>query len=422
MSASRNRAELPARIVVGSVKLMTRHRLLVSCIGIALLLLFTGAYILVGSLGVNPARSMMTVRVLLPESGGLLPNQDVTLRGIPVGRVASVQPSGDGVTAVVDIKSDVRIPQASRVRVAGLSPAGEQYLDFRPLHERGPTLTDGSTIGRDQTTVPVSLARLLGDADGALAQVDPKKLAAITDELRVSAKGPQKLADLLDGGALLLTTLDSVLPQTVSVITASRTVLTTLADETSGLAQTSHNLKQILAGVRKMDGGFRTLLDDGGAPLTLTQQILADNSSTTVQLLENLTTIAKDSYARVPALKALFPTYRGSAVEAVSSIIHDGAIWELADPYPRYGCDYPLPRRSPAIPDFHEPYLYTYCANPDPAVLIRGARNAPRPPGDDTAGPPPEYDPLKLSDPTPVGRWTIPTPYGGPPLPQIPPR
>src|ERR1700694_655607 len=57
---------------------------------------------------------------------------------------------------------------------------------------------------------------------------------------------------------------------------------------------------------------------------------------------------------------------------------------------------------------------------PPPAALVRGARNAPRPPGDDTAGPPTDYNPLAHTDPTPVGPNSIPTPYGGPQLPTTP--
>jgi hypothetical protein len=49
-----------------------------------------------------------------------------------------------------------------------------------------------------------------------------------------------------------------------------------------------------------------------------------------VQLLGNLTTIAQLSYVRVPALKALFPTTRGSVLDAVDSIVHDGGIWGSA--------------------------------------------------------------------------------------------
>lgn len=413
--------DFTARGIVDSIRLIARHRLVASCLVLALIVCVAGGYILVSALHINPARSTIAVRILLAESGGLLPNQDVTVRGIPVGRVISVDPAGDGVVAVAHIDSDARIPQSSAVRVSGLSPAGEQYLDFRPAASGGPALRDGETITQDRTSVPISLTRVFSNADGALAQLDPGRLAAITDELRVSRQGPQKLAALFDGGALLVTTLYSVLPQTVSAVRESRITLTTLVDSAEGLDRLAQNTEQILTGVNAMDGGFRTLVDKGSAPLTQVDDIIADNSETMVALLGNLTTIAQLSYVRIPALNALFPTHRGSVLEAAESVIHDGGQWSIVDPYPHYGCDYDLPRRPPQIPDFPEPYLYTYCPNPDPSVLIRGARNAPRPPGDDTAGPPPDYDRLKTADPTPIGPFTVPTPYGGPALPHEPP-
>jgi virulence factor Mce-like protein len=417
MVVSTNPLEWSARLIVVSVRTLTRRRVAVSVGGLVLTMLAATTYIVVGSLGINPARSMIAVRVFLPESGGLLPNQDVTLRGVPIGRVESVNFSGTGVVALAAIDAGVRVPRNSLVRVSGLSPAGEQYLDFRPVNDRGSALTDGSVVGENQTAVPVSLPRLLADGDGLLAQLDPRKLAVITDELRVGHQGPQKLAALLDGGAFLISTLDSVLPQTVSVLRTSRTVLTTLADVSPGLDHTSQNLQDILRGVNAMDGGVRRLLDHGSAPLTALDAIFSDNSDTMDQLLGNLTTVAQVSYAHIPALQALLAAPRPSALDALRSIIHEGAFWAIADIYPRYSCDYNLPRRPPTVPDFPEPYLYTYCANPDPSVLIRGARNAPRPPGDDTAGPPAGYDPLAQTDPTPVGPNTMPTPYGGPQLP-----
>lgn len=422
MSGGLSRAvDRTALRIVDGFRMLSQRRLLVACVGLALTLVFAGGYILISALDINPARSSMAVRVLLPESGGLLPNQDVTVRGVPVGRVLSVMPTAEGVVAVASIPSGLRIPENSPVRVSALSAAGEQYLDFRPENDNGPAITDGAIIGGKQTSVPVSLARLLADADGMLAQLDPEKLAVITDELRVSPQGPAKLAAVLDGGALLITTLYSVLPNTVSAIRNTRVVSTILVDTNDGLGQTANNLNQILTGVHRMDGGYRTLVDHGAAPLTALDEVIADNSDTMVQLLGNLTTVAQLSYVRVPALKALFPTYRGSVIDALASTYHDGGAWSIATGYPHYGCDYNLPRKSPAIPDFHEPFIHTYCPNPDPSVLIRGARNAPRPSGDDTAGPPPGYDPLKTSDPTPTGRWSIPTTYGGPPMPQIPP-
>ena len=80
----------------------------------------------------------------------------------------------------------------------------------------GPILSDGSVIAQGKATVPVSLAQLLANADGALAQVDTAKLELIKKELSLSDAGPQKLADIIDGGTFLLSTLDSVLPETTT--------------------------------------------------------------------------------------------------------------------------------------------------------------------------------------------------------------
>ncbi len=415
MTVSRNPLEQSARLIVTAIRWLARHRLTMSVVGLVLTLLTATTFILVDSLGINPARSAYAVRVMLPESGGLLPKQDVTLRGVPIGRVESVNLTDTGVVATAAIDSDVPVPLNSSVRVSALSAAGEQYLEFRPLSDHGPNLTNGSVIGQNQTSIPVSLPRLLANGDGVLAQLDPKKLAAISDELRVGHQGPEKLAALLDGGAFLISTLNSVLPQTVSVLHTSRTVLTTLADVSPGLRATSQQLQGILHGVNAMDGGFRTLVDRGSAPLTALDAIIADNSETMVQLLGKLTTTAQVLNDRVPAIHHMLNAPRSSAFDALGSIMHDGAVWAIADIYPRYSCDYNLPRRPVSVPDYFEPYIYTYCTNPDPSILVRGARNAPRPPGDDTAGPPPGYDPLATATPTPIYPNTIPMPYGGPP-------
>ena len=171
-----------------------------------------------------------------------------------------------------------------------------------------------------------------------------------------------------------------------------------------------------------MPDGYRRLTEQTPGSLTAIDDLFSDNSETMVQMLGSLASTSQLLYLGVPALNALFPNYRTSALDAIGSIMHDHGLWATPDIYPRYACDYGTPRRPPSSADYPEPYMYTYCRNDDPGVLIRGARNAPRPPGDDTAGPPPEADLCRTTDPTPPGRFTIPTPYGGPVLPIEPPH
>ncbi|OBG32250.1 MlaD family protein [Mycolicibacter heraklionensis] len=411
-----------SRQVVALVRAGYRRKNLLSGLALAMTLVVAVGYLLIGALRVNPARSTYQITIALPDSGGLLTNQDVSVRGVPVGRIESLRVTANGVDAVANIDSKVKIPAASPVRVSGLSAAGEQYIDFEPPSSSGPFLSAGSVVSRDRATTPIPMSQLLADADGMLAQTDPRKLELIKKELSLSGEGPQKLTDIVDGGSFLLSTLDSVLPETVSLLKSSRVVLTMLSDVNNGMAATSNNLDKVLKGVNPMIGGYHRLVDQAPGMLTQVDGLFDDNSDTMVGLLGNLVTPAQLLYVRTPALNALFPNYRGSTVDALSSAIHEDGMWATVDIYPRYTCDYGTPRRPPSQADYPEPFLYGYCRDTDQSVLVRGAHNAPRPPGDDTAGPPPGADLAATTDPTPKGRYTIPTPYGGPPLLIEPPR
>jgi len=411
-----------ADVLVGVVRAGHRKRAWLSAGALMMTFVVATGYLLIGALQVNPFDADYRVTVRLPESAGLLPNQDVTLRGVPAGKVERLDITAAGVDAVITVTSSVPIPMSSDVRVSGLSPAGEQYIDFVASANDGPFLGDGSIVEQGRATVPVSLADLLAHADGALAQVDTAKLDIIRRELSLSEDGPQKLADIIDGGTFLLSTLDSVLPETTSLLRTSQSVFTLAADKNAGIDSAADNLASTLDGVARMREGYRRLTDQAPGALTDIDNLFADNSDTMVQLLGNLTTATRLLYLRVPELNALFPSHRTSVLDALGSVMHDNGLWATGDIYPRYACDYGTPRRPPSAADYPEPYLYTYCRDDHPGVLVRGAKNAPRPAGDDTAGPPPGADLGRTTDPTPKGRFTIPTPYGGPVLPIEPPR
>ncbi len=407
--------------IVGAVKYGHRKKAWLSALALLLTLLIGLSYLLLGALRWNPLRSVYRVTMELPASGGLLVNQDVTLRGVPIGKVEQLSITPDGVNAEVRLNSSTKLSTTSKARVAGLSAAGEQYIDFDGGNGEAPFLSNGSTFPMGRTAIPVTMAELIGHSDGMLKQVDTEKLEIIKEELGTSKEGPQKLTDIVEGGTFLLSTLDGVLPQTTQLLNTSRITLQLVSDKNEGMKVATANLTEVFGGVNRMTGGFRTLTNEAPKTFAATDTLFSDNSDTMVQLLGDLTTVTELMYLRVPALNALFPSYRGSVMDSLSSIIHDDGFWVTADIYPRYTCDYGTPRLPPSSADFPEPFMYNYCRDTDPAVLIRGAKNAPRPAGDDTYGPPPGADLGKRTDPSPEGRYSIPTPYGGPTLPIEPP-
>ncbi|MFN8071697.1 MAG: MlaD family protein [Mycobacterium sp.] len=408
--------------IVGTVKALHRKKAWLSAIALVMALVIGVGYLLLGALRWNPFRSTYLATVELPASGGLLVNQDVTLRGVPIGKVTKLSIVPDGVNAEVRLNSATELSKSTKGRVAGLSAAGEQYIDFDGGNGEGPFLTNGSVLKRGSTDVPVTLGELLGHADGMLKQIDTQKMEIIKKELGMSKEGPDKIRDIMDGGTFLISTLDGVAPQTTRMLNTSRVTLQLVADKQDGMKVASANFDQTFSGINKMVGGFRELMRVAPKTFDTTNTLFADNSDTMGQLLGDLVTTTQLMYVRVPALNALFPTYRGSLFDSLSSIIHDNGFWMNMDIYPRYTCDYGTPRQPPASADYPEPFMYTYCPHDDPAVLIRGAKNAPRPAGDDTYGPPPGADLGKQTDPSPEGRFSIPTPYGGPTLPMEPPK
>jgi virulence factor Mce-like protein len=243
--------ETLARFIVTAVKTGHRQRAWLSGIALVLTLVVGLAYLAIGALRINPFDSTYQVTIRLPESGGLLANQDVSVRGIRVGRIQSLRPTPTGIEVIANINANTKIPAASPVRVSGLSPAGEQYIDFEPASNSGPFLSNGSVIGPQRTTTPIPLSQVLADADGMLAQTDPKKLEIVKRELSLSKEGPQKLTDIIDGSTFLLSTMDPVLPQTVSMLKTSRVVLTTLSDKNAGLAVAARNVGDLMTGVNK---------------------------------------------------------------------------------------------------------------------------------------------------------------------------
>ncbi len=407
--------------VVGAVRAGHRRKSWLSAGLLVLVFVFAVAYLYLGALRVNPLASNYHATIELPASGGLLPNQNVTLRGVAIGRVESLDIVPAGINAHIRIDSRTKISESTGVRVTGLSAAGEQYVDFDGGTGEAPFLKDGTVFKLGQATVPATLATLLAHADGTLKQVDPEKLDVLKKELSLSKEGPQKMVDLVDGGTFLLSTIDSVLPEFTGLLKQSQTVLDLLADKNAGMKVANENLSGAFAGIDRMREGYRTLTETTPPALTATDNLFIDNSDTMDHLLGNMVNTSKLLYERVPALNALFPNYRGSMLDALGSIMHDHGMWATGVIYPRYACNYGTPRAAPSAADYLEPFMYTYCRDDDPAVLIRGAKNAPRPAGDDTAGPPPGADLGRRTDPTPKGRFTIPTPYGGPTLPIEPP-
>jgi virulence factor Mce-like protein len=367
----------------------------VTVVALAVLTVIGLTYLLFGVAQLDPIHRSMTMTVDLARSGGLLDHSQVSYRGYPVGRVRAIELRPGGVRVTVRVDEGTRIPVDTDVVVADLSAAGEQYIDFRPRSDHGPYLADGARIAQRDTATPIPFSQVISDVTKLTDQVDPRQVTVVVDEMQHAFNGSAPdIQRVLDGGDLLLNSLDGVLPNTVRALHNGRTVLGTVSDLRGELARFGGDAKDFTGTLRRADPTARTLLEDSPDTLRLVDDVVRKNGPSVAALLGDLGTTTDVVAMRLPAISQFLPglTTLGPAATAV---VRGDKIQVIADGYPRPTCDYGTPRRAPTIGGSPPPPINRYCTQTGPRMQQRGSTMVPRPRGDDTATAPKGADPAQ---------------------------
>ncbi|MGV9826254.1 MlaD family protein [Gordonia sp. NPDC003429] len=380
---------------------LRKHSILLGNIALVAVMLVGLAYLAFGSLGWRPLQGTYQLTIDFPRSGGLQQASPVTLRGARVGDVEEIAVQPTSVRVRVSIDDNVEINRNAVVSALSLSAAGEQYVDFVPPTADGPYFHDGDTISVNQTHVTAPFPALLESSLDVIDQIDPTKLRDIVanlDVALVSDTGTNDLHALFNAGGAIFADLYRVLPQTTKLISQTGTILATTADIQPDLGTTVAAGSTIVNAAVAADAEIRTLLGRGPAQFTSLAGSLGQIRDPVSDVLKQFADIARQGALRAPTVASLLPSIRDSSGTA-GAMFHDGAWWALAAIFPRPYCNYAVtPIRPTKILESTIP-TNLYCVTEDPNQQIRGSANAPRPPGDDTAGPAPGADPNERTVP-----------------------
>jgi phospholipid/cholesterol/gamma-HCH transport system substrate-binding protein len=131
-----------------------------------------------------------SVNAIFPDAGGVFTDQEVTYRGLTVGRVGEMEVVPEGVKIELIVEDDYKIPaENTEARVMFKSAVGEQFVDILPTTDSEPYLKDGSTIPIERTSIPVSTQALLTTTDTVLKGVPPEALKGAIDSLAEGLAG-----------------------------------------------------------------------------------------------------------------------------------------------------------------------------------------------------------------------------------------
>jgi phospholipid/cholesterol/gamma-HCH transport system substrate-binding protein len=375
-------------------------------------------YVAITYVGVNVFKHPYDISVQMPRTGGLYEKAAVTYRGVDVGRVKNIRVVPGGVDADVSIKEQYdHIPADTKAVVGNLSAVGEQFLDLQPQSGHGPYLHDGSVIHRRQITLPVPTQNLLRNLEQLAGSVNDHQLATVINELGKGFRhtGPN-LQKLVDNGNKLTTAAMDALPPTVKLVNDGKTVLDTQVQVAREFRTFARQINRFSAQLVKSDPDIRSTFDNGILAARQLNGLLKENKRKIPVLLDNLITVSQIQSARLPNLRAILGLYPANIANGFNTaepvhcstdqiaahrcdpskatvkdpvIARFGLVNDMTDNLCHQGYTPKSKRRTNNPPDWGgKAPLDIHCLAPhNSQKTVRGARNAPRPAGDHTAGP-----------------------------------
>lgn len=331
----------------------------------------------------------MTVTLKLPNTGGLYEFSNVTYRGIEVGKVTGIEPTSDGVTVTMSLKSSPEIPADLQANVRSVSAVGEQYVDLEPRSDAGPYLEDGSVIVGDRSSIPQAVGPMLDQMSALVDSIPTGTLTGLLDESYAALNGTgYELGSLFDSSARLAADANDTGDRVRNLITDSEPLLDGQAQKADAITTWARSLAGISRQIAEDDPAVRTILQTGPGAADEASRLLTEVKPTLPVLLANLTTVGQVGVAYHPSLEqllVLLPPYL-AATQSYGSSLNNPTGMALSEfsltlgdpPACSVGFLPPSSWRSPAdLTDVDTPDGL-YCKLPqDSPIGVRGTRNFP---------------------------------------------
>ncbi len=172
------------------------------------------------------------VSVALPQAGGILPDQQVTVMGRAVGRVSDVEVTEDGVLLTLSIQGDQSVPDPARTTVLRRSPIGEQAIDLAPTRADWTPAERDAQIATEDVTIAPEVAGLLEETVELFSALEVDDVTTLVEELAIALDGRGDRLRRLGRDSLdLQRTLVSGIPEFERLLDASEATLAVLQEQ-----------------------------------------------------------------------------------------------------------------------------------------------------------------------------------------------
>ncbi|WP_405137767.1 MCE family protein [Nocardia sp. NBC_01388] len=250
---------------------------------IGLLVLVVAVALIVNSLDIGQRR----VEADFAQAAQLGVGDQVTVAGVPVGRVAGLRLAGDHVSATLSINNDVALGSATTAAIKLTTLLGNRYVELRPAGSGSM-----ARIPLAQTEVPYDLQSALSDATTTFDQVDADKVGTALTDLSTQLQGlPQLVPSVMRNIKTLSGVIAERRDQIGALLTSTSQLTTVIQNQRTNLGVLFTQGSELLQAVQAKRQAITQILT-ATANLVNTLQPLAVNDQPEIQsLLNNLNQI-----------------------------------------------------------------------------------------------------------------------------------
>lgn len=285
------------------------------------------------------------------DSGGVFTGQEVTYRGVTVGRVGAMAVVRDGVRIQLVIERKYEIPKKDTIaRVRFKSAVGEQFVDLLPQTRSGPFFRNRDRIPIENTQLPVQQEELLRLLDRVLSGVPPKAIGNLVDVLGegLGGRGPALHAALAALDPLTATAAARTTELNDLAVAGDR--LGSAFDATAAEFVTGgKGLGRSLGALGRGAGGLEDLLVQGAEYVPDLGQLVAARKVQVDRIIRNLAEVTRISYANLKSVEDtldFLPLLLDTLVQAYDPGTNRFRFAQLLTELRNLPCSYGTPRRT----------------------------------------------------------------------------
>lgn len=193
------------------------------------------------------------------QAAALQVGNPITIAGIPVGEVTSMELAGDYVEAGLKVRDDIVFGTESRASIKITTILGSRYLALFPA---GPDTLPNNTFDLMHTEVPYDLQEALTDVTTTFEQVDSDKFAESLGILGEQMRGlPEIVPQALENTHTLSTIIADRRDQLGTLLKATELVSNTLRSQQTNIGNLVNQGNSLVGEFVLRRASFQAMMD-----------------------------------------------------------------------------------------------------------------------------------------------------------------